>query len=93
MGRYCGIITSYHGIMAKNENDVSSWLDLAGQEELIYAYYDEDLNAEFVHIKDGVCVRAYLEYEGEVDTDEGEDPETAISKWSDVAGYMDEHMV
>lgn len=51
--------------------DASSWGELAGQEELIYAYYDEELNAEFVHVKDGVCVRAYLAYEGEVDTDEG----------------------
>lgn len=73
--------------------DVSSWVELARDDELIYAYYDEDMNAEFIHIKDGVCVRAYQEYDNEVDTDEGEDPETSISKWCDVANYIDKHMV
>ena len=37
--------------------------------------------------------RSYQEYDGEVDTDEGEDPDIPISGWSDVADYMDEHMV
>ena len=41
----------------------------------------------------GVCLRAYTQYDGEVDTDEGEDPEAAVSGWSDVADYMDEHMI
>ena len=41
----------------------------------------------------GVCLRAYTQYDGEVDTDEGEDPEAAVSRWSDVADYMDEHMI
>lgn len=72
--------------------ETDSWVELAGQEELIYAYYDENLNAEFIHVKDGVCVRAYMQYDGEVDTDEGKDPVTSISKWSDVADYIDEHM-
>ena len=73
--------------------EVSSWVELAGDTELIYAYYDEDLSAEFLHIKDGVCLRAYLEYSGEVDTDEGADPETAVSGWTGVAGYLDKHMI
>jgi len=72
--------------------EVSSWLELAGDDELIYAYYDEEMNAEFIHIKGGVCLRAYQEYGGEVDTDEGEDPEAGIAEWSDVADYIDEHM-
>ena len=33
------------------------------------------------------------QYDGEVDTDEGEDSEAAVSRWSDVADYMDEHMI
>ena len=65
--------------------EVSTWLELAGKDELIYAYYDENMNAEFV--------RAYQEYDGEVDTDQGEDLDVSISGWSDVAEYMDEHMV
>lgn len=72
--------------------EVSSWLELAGDAELIYAYYDEELNAEFIHIKGGVCLRAYQEYSGEVDTDEGNDPEVSISEWADVADYIDDHM-
>ena len=72
--------------------DISSWLELAGENELIYAYYDEDMNAEFVFIQNGLCMRSYQEYDGEVDTDEGEDMDIAVSNWSDVADYIDEHM-
>jgi len=72
--------------------EVSSWIELAASDELIYAYYDENMNAEFIHIKDGVCLRAYQEYNGEVDTDEGDDSDTSICEWSDVADYIDEHM-
>lgn len=70
----------------------SAWVELAGQNELIYAYYDEDMNAEFVHVKDGVCLRAFMQYDDEVATDEGQDPDSAIAEWSDVADYIDEHM-
>ena len=34
---------------------------------------------------------AYVD-NGEVDTDQGEDPDISVSGWSDVASYMDEHM-
>ena len=71
---------------------VSGWVELAGQDELIYAYYDEDMNAEFIHIKDGGYLRAFVQYDDEVVTDEGEDPDSAIAEWSDVADYIDEHM-
>lgn len=70
--------------------EVSTWVKQAGGNELIYAYYDEDMNAEFIHVKDGACLRAYQEYGGEVDTDQGD--EASISDWSDVADYMDDHM-
>ena len=73
--------------------EVSTWLELVGKDELIYAYYDENMNAEFVFIQNGLCIRAYQEYDGEVDTDQGEDLDVSISGWSDVAEYMDEHMV
>lgn len=72
--------------------EVSSWVELAGNDELIFAYYDENMNAELIHVKDAVCLRAYQEYDGEVDTNEGDDSDTAISEWSDVADYIDEHM-
>lgn len=72
---------------------ISDWVELAGEDELIYAYYDEDMNAEFIHVRDGVCLRAYTQYDDEVDTDEGEDVETSVREWSDVGDYMDKHMV
>ena len=73
--------------------EVSSWIELAAGDELIYAYYDENMNAEFIHIKDGVCLRAYQEYNGEIDTDAGKDPDTSVSGWADVGDYIDEHML
>ncbi len=39
------------------------------------------------------CLRVYTRYESEANTDEGEDSEAAVSGWSDVADYMDEHMI
>ena len=72
--------------------EVSSWIELAANDELIYAYYDEDMNAEFIHIKDGVCLRAYQEYNGDVDTDEGDESDVSVTEWADVADYIDEHM-
>ena len=71
--------------------EVSTWLELAGKDELIYAYYDENMNAEFVFIQNGLCMRAYQEYDGEVDTDQGEDLDVSISGWSDVAGIWREN--
>ncbi len=73
--------------------EIASWVELAGNDELIYAYYDEDMNAEFIHIKDGVCLRVYQEYDGELDLDEGEDLGVSISGWSDAADYMAEYMI
>ena len=73
--------------------EVSTWLELVGKDELIYAYYDENMNAEFVFIQNGLCMRAYQEYDGEVDTDEGEDSDISIAGWTDIADYMDEHMI
>lgn len=72
--------------------EVSSWIELANGHELIYAYYDENMNAEFIHIKGGVCVRAYQEYDGEKDIDEGDDPEISISDSSDVDIYIYNNM-
>lgn len=34
----------------------------AGNDELIYAYYDEDMNTEFIHVRDSVRVRAYTQF-------------------------------
>lgn len=81
--------------MSENEFfgwDTSSWITLAGDKELIYGYYSEDnCSAEFVHIRDGACVRDYRIYESEVDTDEGADP--SFDGWTDVAEYVDKNLL
>lgn len=69
-----------------------SWMRLAGEKELIYGYYTEDtLEAEFVHIKNGKCIRDYREYSEEVETDEGDIPK--FQNWVDVASYVDGEML
>ncbi len=72
--------------------EVSYWIEFADGHELIYAYYDENMNGEFFHIKDGVCLRAYQEYDGEIDIDEGNDPEISISDLSDIDIYIYQNM-
>lgn len=69
-----------------------SWIELAGGKELLYGHYnDSALEAEFVHIKDGKCIREYGEYDGEIDTNEGDEPE--FESWVDVASYVDKKML
>lgn len=72
--------------------DVNAWIKLAAGKELVYGYYSEEmLEAEFVHIKDGKCIRDYREYEGQVEVDEGETPE--FTDWVSVSAYVDENML
>lgn len=72
--------------------EVSSWIALADGKELIYGYYNEDSgNAEFVHIKNGKCIREYRVYGSETETDEGVAP--AFTCWMDVAEYVDENLL
>lgn len=67
--------------------ETSDWIALAGYRELIYGSYNEDGSAEFVHIKDGVCLKDYRMYEFELDTEEGDTP--AFEDWADVCEYID----
>lgn len=72
--------------------DRSAWIELADGNELRYGYYNEDnLEAEFVHIKDGKCVRDYREYDGEVESDEGTLP--VFTDWVDVSMFIDENLL
>ena len=72
--------------------EVSSWIEFAEDLELIFAYYDEDMSAEFIHIKNGICIRAYQKYEGELDINEGNDLDISISDVNDIADYIDNNM-
>lgn len=61
-------------------------------QELVYGYYDDGAgNAEFVHIKDGKCIRDYRIYDFELDTDKGVSPE--FHDWVDVAEYVDKELL
>lgn len=83
--------------MSENEFfgwETSSWIALAGDKELIYGYYSDDsCSAEFVHIRNGECIRDYrvYDFDGEIDTDEGDSPK--FDSWIDVAEYVDKKML
>lgn len=69
--------------------ETAEWLQLAGEQELIYGSFDEDGgNAEYVHIQNGRCVREYRMTEFELDTDEGELPR--FEDLEDVADLVDD---
>ena len=73
--------------------DVQSWITVADGKELIYGYYNDSMReAEFIHIKDGECIREYTVYDGETDADEGENS-IGFESWIDVASYVDSHML
>lgn len=72
--------------------EISSWLKTADGRELVYGYYNDDNgNAEFIHIKDGKCIRDFREYDFEIETNEGNEPEFA--DWTDVAEYVDGNLL
>lgn len=73
--------------------ETSEWLEFAGKDELIYAYYDENGNAEVVCIKDGTCIRDFRMYDFEIETNEGKaNFEYFIANWNDVASFLEENM-
>ena len=71
--------------------ETSAWIELADSKELIYGSYDEIGNAEFIHIKNDVCVREYRMYDFELDTDEGDTPE--FDGWADVWEFIDDNLL
>ena len=72
--------------------ETSFWIELAEGMELIYGHYDDNRgDAEFIHIKNGICLREYRMYDFEVDTDEGDIPE--FESWVDVSSYVDENLL
>ncbi|WP_072985901.1 hypothetical protein [Clostridium cavendishii] len=73
--------------------ETSLWIDFAGKDEVVYAYYDEDGNAEVVYIKDEICIRDFRIYEFEIDTDECKiNFQYHISNYNDVASFLDENL-
>lgn len=72
--------------------ETSEWIKVAHNKELEYGCYNDDnCYAEFVHIKNGVCIREYREYDEGIDINEGDIPQ--FNSWTDVAEYVDEEMM
>ena len=66
------------------------WINIAQGRELIYGYFsDDDLSAEFIHIKNGECIREFREYFDyeEDNVDWGTLPK--FDSWVDVASYVE----
>lgn len=73
--------------------ETKKWLDLAEDNEIIYGYYSEDdLSAEFVHIKDSKCIREYRKYSDDESDNVDEGTLPAFASWVDVAAYVDKEM-
>ena len=70
--------------------ETEEWLNIAQGRELIYGYFtDDDLSAEFIHIKNGECIREFREYSEyeEDNVDLGTLPK--FDSWVDVASYVE----
>lgn len=73
--------------------DTDEWINMADGAHLIYGFYSEDsLNAEFIEIKDSICLREYRTYfdDGFENVDMGENPE--FNNWVDVATWIDDNL-
>ena len=70
--------------------ETEEWLNIAQGRELFNGYFsDDDLAAEFIHIKNGECIREFREYsdDEEDNVDLGTSPK--FDSWVDVASYVD----
>ena len=73
-----------------------SWVELAGQDELVFAGYNDSIGyGELIVIRDGQVLREFLacKDEPEVNVDRGRlETETAtpIKSWIDVASFVDD---
>ena len=72
--------------------NIEAWFKVAEQKDLTYGYYDmASLNAEFVHIQDGKCIRDCRYYGDEIETDVGDIP--AFDDWESVCDYIDDYLL
>ncbi|AWB44666.1 hypothetical protein DCC85_10815 [Paenibacillus sp. CAA11] len=75
-----------------------AWIKLAMDSSVIYAYYDENFNAELVVIENGKLIREFARYEDEPDAnaDFGVlacEESSAIDGWEDVADYIEQELI
>ena len=91
--KQCDNMTTFEDL-SENEFfawETSAWIALADSKELIYGFYNDSGNAEFIHIKNGICIREYRMCNFEVDTDKGDTPR--FEEWTDVCDYIDDNLL
>lgn len=93
---YCDTEKYYRFEDCSNYNfvywDTESWLAFARDREIIYGHFsDDELSAEFLHIKDGKCIREFREYFDDEDCNVDIGTLPKFASWIDVANYV-EHM-
>ncbi|MGE7954134.1 hypothetical protein [Lysinibacillus xylanilyticus] len=71
-----------------------SWLELAMDHSVTYAYYDEDFNAELIVIECGKLIREFSLYEDEPDANVNfgtfeYEKSSPIEDWNDVATFLE----
>jgi len=72
--------------------DTESWIEFAQDREIIYGHFsDDELSAEFLHIKGGKCIREFREYFDDEGSNVNVGALPKFDSWVDVASYV-EHM-
>lgn len=71
-----------------------SWMELAMDHSVTYAYYDEDFNAELIVIECGKLIREFSLYEDEPDANVNfgtfeYEKSSPIEDWNDVATFLE----
>lgn len=74
-----------------------SWIELAKNDSVTYAYYDEDFNAELIVIENGTLIREFSLYEDEPDANVNfgkfeYEENSPIEEWNDVATFLNNEL-
>ncbi|MED4653265.1 hypothetical protein [Bacillus pseudomycoides] len=75
-----------------------SWIELAKENSVTYANYDENFNAELIIIEKGSLIREFSLYEDEPDNniDFGEfeyEKGSTIKEWNDVVTFLEKELI
>ncbi|WP_338749142.1 hypothetical protein [Bacillus sp. FJAT-52991] len=75
-----------------------SWMKLAKDRSVTYAYYDEDFNAEVIVIENGTLIREFSLYEDEPDLNVNfgilkYEEDSLIEDWNDVAVFLEKELI
>ncbi|PAQ12642.1 hypothetical protein CD798_18010 [Bacillaceae bacterium SAOS 7] len=75
-----------------------TWMKLAKDGSVTYAYYDEDFNAEMIVIENGTLIREFSLYEDERDANVNVgvleyEENSPIKDWNDVAIFLEKELM